>query len=131
MRLRAGERCPIHGGYYCCNRKRSEKPRRERKQAVTVLEDGRVICSRAELRRRLVKCLEKQKGLCGICDKPIADVQEATLDHIEPKGMGGQWRNDDWPNIQAAHVICNSQKGSIRNYTPPDGKAAAAGDKCD
>jgi 5-methylcytosine-specific restriction endonuclease McrA len=129
MRLRSGERCPIHHRYYCCNRKRPDKARRERKQAVTVLEDGRVICSRAELRRRLVRCLEKQKGICGICQNLISDVQEAVLDHIEPRGMGAGSRNDDWSNIRATHVICNNQKGSIRNYSPPDRKAEAAGDR--
>jgi hypothetical protein len=35
-------------------------------------------------------------------------------DHIEPKGMGGSWRDDHPENIQAVHWSCNSEKGSSR-----------------
>jgi 5-methylcytosine-specific restriction endonuclease McrA len=35
-------------------------------------------------------------------------------DHIEPKGMGGAWRDDHPENIQAVHRRCNLQKGSRR-----------------
>ncbi|MGO9564569.1 MAG: hypothetical protein ACLPPV_18120 [Candidatus Korobacteraceae bacterium] len=33
---------------------------------------------------------------------------------MEPKGMGGTWRDDHPDNIQAVHRRCNLQKGSRR-----------------
>jgi hypothetical protein len=31
-------------------------------------------------------------------------------DHINPKGMGGSWRDDHPDNIQAVHWWCNGEK---------------------
>ena len=130
MKLRAGERCPIHHGYYCCGRVKT-KPSFQRKGPVTKTPDGRELCTPAELRRRLLTKLERQKGICAICHEPITDIQEAVLDHKEPRGMGGAFRDDSWGNIQAAHSRCNLEKGSIRNYQPPDRKLAASGERED
>jgi hypothetical protein len=35
-------------------------------------------------------------------------------DHIDPRGMGGAYRDDHPQNIQAVHFWCNSEKGSTR-----------------
>lgn len=128
MRLRAGERCPIHNGYYCCGRQKTQ-PTFQKKGPVTKTPDGRERCTPAELRRRLLKCLTKQNGICAICGHPIQDIRDAVLDHKEPRGMGGAFRDDSWSNIQAAHDRCNMAKGSIRNYQPPDRKLAASGER--
>lgn len=128
MRLRAGERCPIHGKHYgCCGREKRSQFVNKRTGPVTKLPDGREICSPAELRRRLLKKVEKQNGLCAICQMPFADIRDAVLDHIIPRGMGGANRDDRMQNLQAVHDRCNMAKGSIRNYQPPDRKTQAAG----
>ena len=44
----------------------------------------------------------------------FTDYNEIVPDHIEPKGMGGAWRDDHPENIQAVHRRCNLQKGSRR-----------------
>ena len=44
----------------------------------------------------------------------FTDYNEIVPDHIEPKGMGGAWRDDHPDNIQAVHRRCNLQKGSRR-----------------
>lgn len=36
------------------------------------------------------------------------------IDHRDPKGMGGAWRDDQPDNIQATHWWCNEEKGSTR-----------------
>ena len=36
------------------------------------------------------------------------------IESIEPKGMGGAWRDDSPDNVQAVHRRCNLQKGSRR-----------------
>lgn len=53
---------------------------------------------------------------CGICKKTISSLEETTLDHILP----GSGKDDSEKNLQMAHIICNNEKGSRRNYTPKD-----------
>lgn len=81
---------------------------------MTKLADGRELCSRTELKRRLLKKLAVQNGTCGICGEPILDIQDAMLDYIQPPTGGHmEWstRDDSWGNIQAAHSLCNMAKG--------------------
>jgi len=49
--LAKNAKCPIHGGYYCCGRERL--PGSYGSSGITVLPDGRQICTPAELRRRI------------------------------------------------------------------------------
>jgi len=58
--------------------------------------------------------IPKQDGKCAICHETFTDYNEIVPDHIEPKGMGGAWRDDHPENIQAVHRRCNLEKGSIR-----------------
>jgi 5-methylcytosine-specific restriction endonuclease McrA len=51
---------------------------------------------------------------CGICGRQIFTVEESTLDHIVP----GSGKDDTERNLQMAHILCNNEKGSRRNYTP-------------
>jgi HNH endonuclease len=44
----------------------------------------------------------------------LQHYNEIVPDHIEPKGMGGAWRDDHPENVQAVHRRCNLQKGSRR-----------------
>lgn len=50
--------------------------------------------------------------ICGICKKPV-HIDETVLDHIKPKSGNPELRFVD-SNIQPAHWICNSVKGSKR-----------------
>jgi 5-methylcytosine-specific restriction endonuclease McrA len=75
----------------------------------------REIRSPAEMRKLTHRKVREQDGKCaGPCGKAFQDIREAVPDHIEPKGMGGQWRDDHPDNIRAMCVECNNAKGSKR-----------------
>jgi len=123
MKLRTGERCPIHQGYFCCGRSlpKSDTGLRIFKPAVYRMpadnERGYIeVCSKGELRRRLPILLKRQNNICGICGLPIEDCRDAVVDHIEPRPAGCK-KDSHWDNIQAAHSVCNLEKGSKRNFT--------------
>lgn len=58
---------------------------------------------------------ERDGWMCQLCHKPIdpamkwPDYQSASLDHIVPLAANGTHTSD---NVQAAHLICNIQKGA-------------------
>ena len=58
---------------------------------------------------------EEQNKTCSICHLKL-NWADATVDHKDPRGMGGGFHDDRQPNIGAAHILCNSRKGSKRNY---------------
>lgn len=111
-------------------KKKSIMPWRVRKEppkpAVKVYPDGREVCSdtpagKAEYKRRTLAMLERQKGLCCICGRPLPP-SEATFEHEHCRGAGGAWRDDRlelpggrWIN-GACHWICNSIKGSTLGH---------------
>jgi len=66
------------------------------------------------MRKLLNRKIAEQDGKCAICHQIFTDYNEIVPDHIEPKGMGGAWRDDSPENIQAVHRRCNLQKGSRR-----------------
>ena len=66
------------------------------------------------MRKLLNRKIADQGGKCAICHESFTDYCEIVPDHIEPKGMGGAWRDDHPDNIQAVHRRCNLQKGSRR-----------------
>lgn len=125
-KLRKNERCPIHGGYFCCGRERpSWRNKGQQKEPVVRVEDPhhprgyRELCNRDALRRRLMFKIKEQNGHCasperGGCGKPFDDFRGVELDHIEPKGMGGARRDDSLENLQALCATCNREKGSRR-----------------
>lgn len=53
------------------------------------------------------------KRTCGICRRFIMERDEYTLDHIIP----GHGKSDHESNLQPAHWLCNSLKGSRRNFS--------------
>lgn len=123
--LKNNERCPIHGKYDCCGRKpfgkRERFPRRGdvEKFETTAHPRGYIeICSRRELRKRLLKKIEAQEGRCapkekGGCGLPLDDFRGVELDHIEPRSMGCE-KDSHMDNLQALCATCNRQKGSNR-----------------
>jgi len=118
MRLRPNDVCPIHRSRTCCGRELIPR--------VTVVRIGiqrievphpprgyRELRSPAEMKKLLKRKIVEQNGICAICEEPFTDYNDIVPDHIEPKGMGGAWRDDHPDNIQAAHW-CNEEKGSTR-----------------
>jgi 5-methylcytosine-specific restriction endonuclease McrA len=77
--------------------------------------DGyRYKLSKSEMRKVLLKKIEEQGGLCGLCEKPFESLEGIEADHILPKSAGGARCDDRSENIQAAHSHCNFSKGSKR-----------------
>jgi len=119
MKLRKNEFCPIHRSLFCCGREQARKERRFQ-LGVQRIEDPhhpreyRELRSPAEMRKLLNRKTVEQDGKCAICRAPFTEYNEIVPDHIEPKGMGGAWRDDHPENIQAVHRRCNLQKGSRR-----------------
>lgn len=123
--LKKNERCPIHGGYFCCGREK-KSPLQQRKghtrigPGVTRVEDAnhpkgyRILRSPAAMRELLMLKVGEQNKLCAICHEEMDDMRNVEADHINPRGMGGSRRNDENSNIQAAHRSCNREKGSKR-----------------
>lgn len=77
----------------------------------------REVCSVGELARRRDTKLREQQGLCAICWKPVR--REPSVDHVNPRGMGGALRDDHVDNLQGAHRYCNERKGSRRYMDKP------------
>lgn len=129
MKLKAGQRCPIHRRRDCCGRE--ELPRFVPKKAgkweqvrigISRIRDEharhpdgyRYRLSKSEMDKVLIKKVDEQKGECSICFEPLTDMGDVVPDHKEPRGMNGGWRDDRAENIGAAHSICNLEKGSQR-----------------
>lgn len=123
MRIRANDLCILHRKRNCCGRESSSTRARSKDSTVWITIapgvkrnklDGRERRSPSAMRKLLGQKVQEQKFLCGICDKEFTDVRDIVPDHREPKGAGGQWRDDSPSNIQAAHSWCNQEKGSRR-----------------
>ena len=70
---------------------------------------------RSSLLHPLVATVEvKQKGGRSGFTSDVVPQKDIVPDHIEPKGMGGAWRDDSPENIQAVHRRCNLQERSKR-----------------
>ena len=62
------------------------------------------------VRAYLPTLIADQRGLCGICGKPLPDDLAAVhVDHIRPRAHGGTNAPE---NLQAAHASCNLAKGA-------------------
>lgn len=60
--------------------------------------------------------LNRDRGICGICDKPIMEPT-IELDHIIPLAAGG---THEPKNIQLAHRTCNRRKSKTLDFKLPD-----------
>lgn len=124
MRMRPNDLCILHRKRNCsCARESRVNGHRSKDRTVWIpiapgvkrnKIDGRERRSPAAMRKLLGQKVQEQKFLCGLCLEPFTDVRDIEPDHIEPKGMGSQWRNDAPSNIHAVHSWCNSAKGSKR-----------------
>jgi hypothetical protein len=65
----------------------------------------RELRSPAEMRKLLSRKIVEQDRICPICKEEFSDYNDIVPDHIDPKGMGGAWRDDHPDNIQRV-VVC-------------------------
>ena len=120
MRLRRKQLCPIHRSLFCCGRETLSRERRQRQMGVRRIDDPqhprgyREIRSNAEMRKLMDRKIASQNGVCALCNGQFTDYNDIVPDHINPRGMGGAWRDDHPDNIQAVHWWCNGEKGSSR-----------------
>lgn len=100
--------------------KPKNKPR-SRKPWLRIYSDGREWIDRTTPRGKLEFDLrhsaayEREHGICGICGEFVS-WEDSVADHILPKGLGGGTHDDREGNLQPSHYMCNSEKGSKRNY---------------
>jgi hypothetical protein len=120
MRLRQNQVCPIHLSRSCCGREIAPKPSTAKQLGVRRIEDPhhprgyRELRSNGEMRKLLNRKIASQNRKCALCDAAFTDYGDVVPDHINPRGMGGAWRDDHPDNIQAVHWWCNGEKGSTR-----------------
>jgi hypothetical protein len=66
------------------------------------------------MRKLMNKKITIQGGKCALYLDKFTDYGDVVPDPINPRGMGGSWRDDHPNNIQAVHWWCNGEKGSSR-----------------
>jgi hypothetical protein len=119
-RLRRKEFCPIHRSIYCCGREPVQKGTAGRRLGVQRIDDPPhprgywELRSNGEMRKLRNRKVIEQNRLCAICQIAFTDYSDVVPEHINPKGMGGSWRDDRPENIQAVHWWCDGAKGSTR-----------------
>ena len=120
MKLRRNEYCPVHRSFFCCGREPVQKIRRQKQFGVQRIEDPyhpsgyRELRSNQEMRKLINRKITEQNRKCAICEESFTSYSDIVPDHINPRGMGGAWRDDHPDNIQAVHWWCNGEKGSSR-----------------
>lgn len=55
-----------------------------------------------------VRVIERDQGVCGICNEPV-DPGDIHLDHIKPWSLGGP---DTVDNLRVTHSLCNIKRGA-------------------
>ena len=120
MRLRRNQVCPIHLSRSCCGREVVPKIPTTKQLGVRRIEDPhhprgyRELRSNGEMRKLLNRKIASQSRKCALCEAEFTDYSDVVPDHINPRGLGGAWRDDHPDNIQAVHWWCNGEKGSTR-----------------
>lgn len=132
MKLKPKELCPLHRRRDCCGRSEAHRyirvkhskwvqvrPGVRKIPDATVPGGWRWLLSAGERRKVILRKLQENGGVCGICDEPIQDMSDVVPDHKRPKGMGGARADDgeNGANLQPAHSRCNMEKGSQRTQT--------------
>ena len=111
--LRKNEKCPIHGGFFCCGR---ERPSLEARKFASVngivrYPDGREKCSPSVLGYRKGVLLKKHP-FCAACGELFEDYRDVELAHVKSKGAGGGKHDDRWENLTLMHRDENREQGS-------------------
>jgi hypothetical protein len=105
---------------------------RQTREAVTIYDDGRMVCNlkttrgRAEYEAIKAAMWVRDGQRCCICGDPIP-LAEITFQHTHGRGAGGGKRDDrpEWVDAEGkqhrngvAHLKCNSQAGSRKVGCP-------------
>lgn len=67
--------------------------------------------SPAEMKKLLKRKIVEQENICPICVDQFTDYNDVVPDHIQPKGIGGAWRDDHPDNIQGCPLLVQFRKG--------------------
>lgn len=143
MKLSKRQWCPLHHSLTCCGRaQRTERienklkhrvmRKPEQKKGWTLIRAGvwriedptnprgyRERRNKTAMTHLLITKVREQEGMCAICNQPMETFENIAPDHKDPRGSGGQWRDDHPENIQAVHHYpCNLSKGSRRTAEP-------------
>jgi hypothetical protein len=62
------------------------------------------------MRKLLNRKTVKQERICPICHEEFTDYNDIVPDHRDPKGMGGDSRDDHPDNMQATHWCVMEEK---------------------
>ncbi len=86
--------------------------------SVKYFRDGREVClkNRAgemEYKRRREAAYFEHGKRCWLCGKFLT-IEQATSDHVIPRGVGGCHRDDRASNIRPCCGDCNIRRGSRR-----------------
>jgi hypothetical protein len=108
MRLRSNEWRPIDKSVSCCGREFLPRPKLVRLEVQRVEDPHhprghRELRSPAEMRKLMDRKIQEQGGKCTICREEFTNYNDVVPDHINPKAMGGAFRDDHPSNIQATH----------------------------
>jgi hypothetical protein len=122
MKLRRNQYCPIHRSLSCCGRELIPRVRQVNQLGVQRIEDPhhprgyRELRSNAQMRRLLNRKVVEQGTECALCHVKFTSYNDIVPDHINPRGMGGAWRDDHPDNIQGALVVQRGEgiKQSLR-----------------
>lgn len=118
MRLKQGQRCPLHRSTTCCGRgpvvrKVHEIKYRQLSDGTKVYPNGREVCPPAVLRKRKdVLIASQETPTCKACGEPFVEYDEIELGHLESKGSGGHKREDRFFNLCLLHKSANREQGS-------------------
>jgi 5-methylcytosine-specific restriction endonuclease McrA len=61
-----------------------------------------------ELRWNRTQLLRRDGNMCQLCQEPMTNMDEVTVDHIQPTSQGGTDRLD---NLRLVHEGCNQERG--------------------
>ena len=78
--------------------------------------DKREVCDKSSAGRREYKqrredAWDRDKGICILCER-FVPLEQATVEHIRTKGLGGGKHDDRLDNLAVSHWYGNNARGS-------------------